>query len=88
MFFRYRESELNRVSVEQRKRELDKHAAAQEEQATSVESDLRVEKEWRQSLQETVQTDRDKIAQLQHELSQLKMIAQVIFFFIIRRRII
>lgn len=75
--FRYRECELSRANGEQRRRQLDMQAAVQEEQTSSVECDLRVEKEWRLSLQETVQSDREKISQLQHELSQLRLVAQV-----------
>lgn len=72
---------MNRASSEQRRRELDVQAAQHEEQATNVEGDLKVEREWRVSLQETMQQDREKISQLQHELSQLRMVAQVSLFF-------
>lgn len=75
--FRYRESELNRATAEQRKRELDVQAAQHEEQANNVEGDLKVEREWRVSLQECIQLDREKISKLQHELSHLKAVAQV-----------
>lgn len=74
---RYRESESNRVLTEQRKREVDMQAAEVEEQATNVESDLKVEREWRISLQETMQQDRERISKLQIEIGQLKIIAQV-----------
>lgn len=44
-----------------------------------MEVDLKTEREWRQSLQETMQQDRDKISQLNHELTQYKLIGQVIY---------
>lgn len=68
---------MSRVNSEQRRRELDVQAAQHEEQANSVEGDLKVEREWRVNLQETMQKDRETISQLQHELSQLRLIAQV-----------
>lgn len=59
------------------RRELDVQAAQHEEQATNVEGDLKVEREWRISLQETMQQDRERISKLQTEINQLKIIAQV-----------
>lgn len=52
-------------------------ATQHEEQATNIEGDLRVEREWRLSLQDTMQQEREKISKLQAELSQLRAIAQV-----------
>jgi RUN and FYVE domain-containing protein 1 len=75
--FRFRESESNRVTAELLRRELDVQAAQHEEQTTNVEGDLKVEREWRVSLQETMQQDRERISKLQTEISQLKIIAQV-----------
>ncbi|VEN55006.1 unnamed protein product [Callosobruchus maculatus] len=73
---KYRESESNRVLTEQQKREVDMQAAQVEEQAVSIEGDLKVEREWRMSLQDTMQQDREKISKLQIEISQLKTVAQ------------
>ncbi|XP_072378679.1 RUN and FYVE domain-containing protein 2 isoform X1 [Diabrotica undecimpunctata] len=73
---KYRESESNRVTAEQLKREVDMQAAQVEEQATNIEGDLKVEREWRISLQATMQQDRERISKLQIENGQLKMIAQ------------
>ncbi|KAF2901019.1 hypothetical protein ILUMI_05159 [Ignelater luminosus] len=73
---KYRESEIERTNVEQKRRELDIQAAHHEEQANTVEGDLKVEREWRISLQETMQQDRERISQLQLELTHLKAIAQ------------
>lgn len=63
--------------IDQRRRELDIQAAHHEEQATNVEGDLRVEREWRVSLQEAMQQERERISKMQGELSQLRLIAQV-----------
>lgn len=62
---------------ERKRRELDLQAAHHEQQANGIEEDLKVEREWRVSLQETMQQEREKISQLQHELTQLRLIAQV-----------
>lgn len=52
-------------------------AAHHEEQTTNVEGDLKVEREWRMSLQESMQHDRERISTLQLELTHLKAIALV-----------
>lgn len=74
---RYRDCEMERLDIEQRRRELDVQAAHHEEQATNVEGDLKVEREWRISLQESMQHDRERISTLQLELTHLKAIALV-----------
>ncbi|KAJ8931498.1 hypothetical protein NQ314_015569 [Rhamnusium bicolor] len=73
---KYRESESNRITAEQLKREVDMQAAHVEEQANNFEGDLKVEREWRVSLQDTMQQDRERISKLQIEIGQLKVIAQ------------
>lgn len=78
---RYRESENEKVTIEQKRRELNLQASQHEEQATSIEGDLRVEREWRMSLQETMQQERERTAKLQGELSQMRIIAQVSSYF-------
>lgn len=52
-------------------------AAQVEEQVNNIEVDLKVEREWRISLQDTMQQDRERISKLQTELGQLKIVAQV-----------
>lgn len=56
---------------------MDLQAAQVEEQANNIEVDLKVEREWRISLQDTMQQDRERISKLQTELGQLKLVAQV-----------
>ncbi|KAK5650701.1 hypothetical protein RI129_001730 [Pyrocoelia pectoralis] len=73
---KYRECEIERSNVEQKRRELDMQAALNEEQTNTVEGDLKVEREWRVALQENMQLDRERISQLQIELTHLKAIAQ------------
>ncbi|KAL1492248.1 hypothetical protein ABEB36_012726 [Hypothenemus hampei] len=70
-----KESEQSRLSMEKIKRDLHQQAVQVEEQVNNVEEDLKVEREWRTSLQETMQQDRERISKLQHENSQLKIIA-------------
>lgn len=50
---------------------------AQEERRGELEGELRVEREWRHSMQSTIVTDRDKISNLQQEVAQLKVMAEV-----------
>ncbi|XP_019864722.1 RUN and FYVE domain-containing protein 2 isoform X2 [Aethina tumida] len=73
---KYRQSECSRVATEQLKREVDIQAAQVEEQASTVEGDLKVEREWRMSLQDTMQQDRERISKLMADNNQLKIIAQ------------
>ncbi|XP_022906920.1 RUN and FYVE domain-containing protein 2 isoform X2 [Onthophagus taurus] len=73
---KYHECENVRLVSEQRRRELDLQMAHQEEQTTGIEDDLKVEREWRVTLQDSIQHDKEKIAKLQHELTQLRLIAQ------------
>lgn len=51
------------------------------EHSSNTEDDLKVEREWRVTLQETMQQDRDKISNLTQELTHLKAVATVNYFF-------
>lgn len=51
--------------------------AEKNNKVSAVEGDLRIEREWRQSLQESVIVDKDKISQLNEELKLLKNESQV-----------
>lgn len=77
---RLKECEQKRLSMEQVKRDLHQQAAQVEEHSNTIEEDLKVEREWRMSLQETMQQDRERISKLQHENGQLKIIADVSVF--------
>uniref|UniRef100_A0AAR5NXL0 RUN and FYVE domain-containing protein 2 n=1 Tax=Dendroctonus ponderosae TaxID=77166 RepID=A0AAR5NXL0_DENPD len=70
-----KECEENRLSTEHARRRLHQQTIQVEEQATNVEEDLKVEREWRMSLQDTMQQDRERIAKLMHENGQLKIVA-------------
>lgn len=77
---RYKQCENERIAAEESSRKLGQQIAEKEVQNSSIEGDLRIEREWRTSLQETVVKDRDKISQLHQELSQLKSVASVSLF--------
>lgn len=77
LLYRYRESEKYRTNAEETKRELGKKVQETEEHVSNTEDDLRVEREWRISLQESLQEDREKISQLNAEILRLKAIAVV-----------
>lgn len=76
-FYRYRECERFRIEAEHSRRDLDRQVVEREERVTCASDDLKVEREWRTSLQETVQKDRDKLAQMGQELAHLRQIATV-----------
>jgi len=80
---RYKQCESERTAAEESSRKLGQQIAAKEVQNSSIEGDLRIEREWRTSLQETMVKDRDKISQLNQELAQLKSVTSVSFFFVV-----
>nr|XP_021195279.2 protein RUFY3 isoform X1 [Helicoverpa armigera] len=63
------EDKLARKNLEESARSLGQKAAA-------AEGDLRIEREWRVSLQESMMRDRDKISMLTQEVESLKSIGQ------------
>ncbi|RVE47575.1 hypothetical protein evm_007773 [Chilo suppressalis] len=65
-----------RKSLEESARSLGQKAATAETRAVAAEGDLRIEREWRISLQETMIRDRDKISTLIQEVESLKSIGQ------------
>ncbi|KAJ8724451.1 hypothetical protein PYW08_015925 [Mythimna loreyi] len=70
------EDKLARKSLEDSARSLGQKAAAAETRAVAAEGDLRIEREWRVSLQESMMRDRDKISMLTQEVESLKSIGQ------------
>ncbi len=51
---------------------------------TSIETDLRVEKDFRQRLQQTLTSEKEKVSSLQFDIHELNLIKQVnnSFFFL------
>ncbi|XP_053605418.1 RUN and FYVE domain-containing protein 2 isoform X2 [Plodia interpunctella] len=70
------EDKLARKSLEESARSLGQKAAVAETRAVAAEGDLRIEREWRISLQESMIRDRDKISMLTQEVESLKSIGQ------------
>ncbi|XP_037975588.2 RUN and FYVE domain-containing protein 2 isoform X1 [Plutella xylostella] len=70
------EDKLARKTLEESSRSLGQKAAAAETRAVAAEGDLRIEREWRISLQESMVRDRDKISMLMQEVESLKCIGQ------------
>lgn len=66
-----------RSGAEERVRILDAEAAEREARTNGVERELRVEREWRTSLQETSISNTEKISQLHQEIDQLKRVSEV-----------
>lgn len=52
-------------------------AAEREARANGVERELRLEREWRTSLQEASISNAEKISQLHHEIDQLRRVSEV-----------
>ncbi|XP_011635962.1 protein RUFY3 isoform X2 [Pogonomyrmex barbatus] len=65
-----------RSGVEERVRILDAEAAEREARTNGVERELRLEREWRTSLQETSICNTEKISQLHQEIDQLKRVSE------------
>ncbi|XP_049870652.1 RUN and FYVE domain-containing protein 2 isoform X2 [Pectinophora gossypiella] len=65
-----------RKDLEETARSLGQKAATAESRAVAAEGDLRIEREWRISLQESMVRDRDKISMLTQEVESLKSIGQ------------
>lgn len=76
---RFRLSEIDRLSAEENNKNLNQQVAEKETRASAAEGDLKIEREWRVSLQETMVKDREKICQLNQELGSLKATATVSF---------
>lgn len=66
-----------RSGVEERVRVLDAEAAEREARTNGVERELRLEREWRTSLQEISICNTEKISQLHQEMDQLKRVSEV-----------
>ena len=54
-------------------RSLGLQIAEKELKVSTLEGDLRIEREWRQSLQETIVKDKEKISELNMELQRLEL---------------
>ncbi|XP_044018231.1 RUN and FYVE domain-containing protein 2 isoform X3 [Aphidius gifuensis] len=65
-----------RTGVEERVRLLDAEVAEKEARANGVERELRVEREWRMSLQESSINITEKMSQLHQEIDQLKQVQE------------
>ncbi|XP_052121771.1 RUN and FYVE domain-containing protein 2 isoform X1 [Frankliniella occidentalis] len=59
-------------ALEQQAAQLQREAAEAGEERTRAEGELGVEREWRTSLEQSVNKDRNRIAELQRELAQLR----------------
>lgn len=74
---RCKEMDGVRSGAEERVRILDAEAAEREARTNGVERELRLEREWRTSLQETSISNVEKISQLHQEIDQLKRVSEV-----------
>ncbi|XP_013139671.1 PREDICTED: protein RUFY3 isoform X1 [Papilio polytes] len=70
------EDKLTKKNLEESARSLGQKAAAAETRAVAAEGDLKIEKEWRISLQDSMMRDRDKISILTQEVESLKSIGK------------
>ncbi|CAG9579797.1 unnamed protein product [Danaus chrysippus] len=70
------EDKAARKNLEETARSLGQKATTAEIRAVAAEGDLRIEREWRVSLQESMVRDRDKISVLTQEVESLKSIGQ------------
>lgn len=61
---------------EELSRKLGQQLADREQKRSAMEADFKIEKEWRTSLQNTLIEDRERISELQMELSKFKTISR------------
>lgn len=66
-----------RSGAEEKVKILGAEAAEREARTNGVERELRLEREWRTSLQETSICNTEKISQLHQEIDQLKRVSEV-----------
>ena len=74
---RCKEMDGVRSGTEERVRVLGAEAAEREARAHGVERELRLEREWRTSLQEASISSAEKISQLHQEIDQLRRVSEV-----------
>ena len=79
LLIRYQECLKDCNALEQRSKQLQLDAAEAGEERTRAEGELGVEREWRVSLEQAVNKDRNRIAELQRELTQLREVSVVRF---------
>lgn len=58
-------------------RSLGLQIADKELKVSTLEGDLRIEREWRQSLQDTLVKDKEKISELNMEVQKLQLVSLV-----------
>ncbi|XP_077285023.1 RUN and FYVE domain-containing protein 2 isoform X2 [Arctopsyche grandis] len=63
-----------RIKGEEAVRALGGRTAEAERSAVAAESDLRIEREWRVALQETMMSDREKISELNQTIQEMKSV--------------
>ncbi|XP_043470076.1 protein RUFY3 isoform X2 [Leptopilina heterotoma] len=73
---KYKEIEDSRIGYEEKARTLGAEAAAKDARANGIERELKVEREWRTSLQESSISNIEKISQLHQEVDQLKSVSE------------
>ena len=80
---RYVETLSSLSSAESQLAEAKRDLTSEATTSNSLESDLKIEKEWRLRLQETSKTDAENLASLREELEQLHVMKQVMHKFIV-----
>lgn len=80
---RHQEVERLRLSAEVALQKVGNINTVHEEKKGELEGELKVEREWRQSMQGTISADKQKISYLQEEVAQLKALAAVTVLYII-----
>ncbi|XP_017882170.1 RUN and FYVE domain-containing protein 2 isoform X4 [Ceratina calcarata] len=73
---KFKEMDGARSGAEERMRILGAEVAEREAKANGVERELRVEREWRTSLQEASISNTEKISQLHQEIDQLRRVSE------------
>ncbi|CAL1534204.1 unnamed protein product [Lymnaea stagnalis] len=69
---RLKQSESNRVAAEETARKLGQIIVDKDQKRSALETSLQIEKEWRTTMQSNYEQEKEKLAQTQMEVAQLK----------------
>ncbi|XP_076459398.1 RUN and FYVE domain-containing protein 2-like [Babylonia areolata] len=68
---RLKQSESDKMAAEETARKLGQIVADKDSKRAALETDLQIEREWRSTLQKTLEQEKEKVAQMHMELQQL-----------------
>ncbi|XP_013394068.1 RUN and FYVE domain-containing protein 2 isoform X1 [Lingula anatina] len=73
---RVKQCESDKIAAEETARKLGQQLAEKDSRRAALETDLRIEREWRGTVQKTLEQERGKVSQLQSDLQQMGKVKQ------------